>query len=467
MLKRLYTYLAPDGQMLVIVPNVMHFHIIRNLLRGQWLDEKEGLFDKTQLRFFTFNELHKLFTDAGFSNLEYSANLLQGSEKDKEFVDALIDLGDATIRDQYLAYQYILKAKKDFPLNDLSEIVLAIEQGDNVEENVAYLKRYPLEAVLQSVNTVSRDKKELLKLIARTSCGNLNHPNTICRQVFPYWQAALDFDVNDVEVLYQLGNLHYGVREYDTALSYLNKLADKDHNVQSLLERIRLDLESPKPLMRWVTLFPEAENVHLAKDVGMLGFVLHKHFGYDSILACYRNGEYPYLRQEVCGLKLDFLRRCQGTMQDGCAYLNEYAKEIDVLHVFHLEERTLQWIVLYKSLNPQGKVYLKLDANIFSKNVQLHESVVQVLKLCNLISVETIHLYQYLNDTWPVPVEYVPNGFYDFYGTRRVEWKEKENSICTVGRIGAPVKANEVLLAAFRIAAPCHTKLEIKADRSD
>ena len=30
---------------------------------------------------------------------------------------------------------------------------------------------------------------------------------------------------------------------------------------------------------RWVTLFPETENVHLAKDVGMIPYVMHEHFG--------------------------------------------------------------------------------------------------------------------------------------------------------------------------------------------
>ena len=57
--------------------------------------------------------------------------------------------------------------------------------------------------------------------------------------------------------------------------------------------------------MKFVTLFPEMENVHLIKSCGMIPYVLHKYHGYDSKIVGYNNhGNYDYINTEVKGLKI-------------------------------------------------------------------------------------------------------------------------------------------------------------------
>ena len=231
-----------------------------------------------------------------------------------------------------------------------------------------------------------------------------------------------------------------------------NALADSAR--QRRLRRVASAASGVGAPVRWVTLFPETENFHLTKDVGMVPFVMYKHFGYESTLVCYSNGEYPYLDREVQGLKLDFLQHTQqDSLRDGCDYIQLHAKTIDVLHVFHFCVRTFQWILLYKALNPQGKVYLKLDADVVILQLKLTPAMLKVLQLCDLISIETKYLYERLSALWPVPVEYIPNGFYDFEEPQPLRWADKENVICTVGRLGTKQKATEVLLEAFALAA--------------
>lgn len=204
----------------------------------------------------------------------------------------------------------------------------------------------------------------------------------------------------------------------------------------------------------FVTLFPETENVHLTKDVGMIPYIMHKYFNYDSRIVCYRNGEYPYITNEVNGLKIEFLERTTGdSEEDAKAYLLKNAAGIDLLHLFHICRRSLVLLSVYKQLNPSGKVYLKLDANKYLKNMELPDSIFSILKQCDLISIETKSLYNYVKGQWPVKVEYLPNGFYNFSQKQETAFEEKENIICTVGRIGLPVKAHQVLLEAFCIAS--------------
>ena len=65
-LRRYRHLLAPDGLVLVSVPNIQHFSIVKNLLRGDFMYQPSGLLDSTHLRFFTYMTFAKLMLDAGF-----------------------------------------------------------------------------------------------------------------------------------------------------------------------------------------------------------------------------------------------------------------------------------------------------------------------------------------------------------------------------------------------------------------
>ena len=205
----------------------------------------------------------------------------------------------------------------------------------------------------------------------------------------------------------------------------------------------------------FTTLFPPLDNSHLIKDVGMIPYMMQKYFKYDARIAAYGKGEYSYLDKEVKGLKVDKIEETGELHNDVLNYLLKNAKKIDILHLFHPELATLEWIYIYKSLNPKGKVYLKLDANSNVKTWDYTEVFSErqrrIFDECDLISVETMELYRHLNENWPIRVEYLPNGFYteDFKNTLNISYEEKENIICTVGRIGNYAKANEILMEAF------------------
>ena len=65
-LRRYRDLLAPTGLALVSVPNIQHFSVVRNLLRGDFMYQPAGLLDGTHLRFFTYMSFAKLMLDAGF-----------------------------------------------------------------------------------------------------------------------------------------------------------------------------------------------------------------------------------------------------------------------------------------------------------------------------------------------------------------------------------------------------------------
>lgn len=208
--------------------------------------------------------------------------------------------------------------------------------------------------------------------------------------------------------------------------------------------------------MKFVSIFPELENVHLIKDCGMVPYILYKYYGYDSKIVGYKNdNKYDYINSEVRGLKIDFLeKKFNNSTLDSCLYIIKNNKSIDVLNLYHMTPRSFYCALIYKILNHKGIVYLKTDnANIkiFNKSWLKKKIKFNAIKVFDIISSESNDACRYFNDNFPVQFEYIQNGFYD-NGNRKIIEK-KENIILTVARIGDVEKANDVMLNGFAEAS--------------
>jgi 2-polyprenyl-3-methyl-5-hydroxy-6-metoxy-1,4-benzoquinol methylase len=62
------TKLSDSGYILASIPNVRYFKNLQNLLINQnWEYSKDGILDKTHLRFFTKKSMQSMFNECGFS----------------------------------------------------------------------------------------------------------------------------------------------------------------------------------------------------------------------------------------------------------------------------------------------------------------------------------------------------------------------------------------------------------------
>ena len=59
--------LKKGGSVVASIPNVQFHGVIHQLIEGNWTYEKEGILDETHLRFFTYKEIEKIFSQAGYS----------------------------------------------------------------------------------------------------------------------------------------------------------------------------------------------------------------------------------------------------------------------------------------------------------------------------------------------------------------------------------------------------------------
>jgi glycosyltransferase involved in cell wall biosynthesis len=224
---------------------------------------------------------------------------------------------------------------------------------------------------------------------------------------------------------------------------------------------------------RFFTIFPLSCNVHLAKDVGMIPFILYRDYGYDSTLVTFRNeSTYPSLNNEVKGLKVDYIKKDKNYKFGKPSikiirYIWKNSSQIDILNLYHNTKETLLYGLLYKLRNPSGILYIKLDINIelFKRGMTfLKERGYSFFfdKILTIASFELDSSGDYLLSEYPVlgnKLFKLPNGIDDVFikekGIDRYSFSQKENLIITVGRIGTPEKNHELLLDSL-------TKFDLK-----
>lgn len=111
-LAKVKKYLKPFGCILASIPNVMHYTVILDLLKGYFTYQDSGILDRTHMRFFTLNEVNRMFIQCGYkiSALEASLYELPLSSADKLLFDELVKLPGIAPEDTFHDYQYLVKA---------------------------------------------------------------------------------------------------------------------------------------------------------------------------------------------------------------------------------------------------------------------------------------------------------------------------------------------------------------------
>ncbi|TCW40353.1 glycosyltransferase involved in cell wall biosynthesis [Thermohydrogenium kirishiense] len=215
--------------------------------------------------------------------------------------------------------------------------------------------------------------------------------------------------------------------------------------------------------MNFTTLFPETENVHLIKDVGMIPYIMYKEYNYNSKVVCYKNGDYLYLKDEVRGLDMEFIKNYTNkALIDGAIYLFNNSKKIDILQLYHLDIKAYVYAFIYKLVNRKGQLYIKLDADedaiirMTGKRKGIKYKIKEILtylfvkyNIIDFLSIETKENYDKLVDynknLYKDKLFYLPNGIL----INNFPNINKKNIILTVGRLGTYEKATEILLEAF------------------
>lgn len=124
-------WLAPNGSLVVSIPNVRHHSVLSSLLDGNWTYESAGLLDADHVRFFTRREIEKLLFRAGFEIQQLQPIPGPGyKEWNQEGRPGEVRVGGLQISglpvssaEEFFVYQYLLRAR---PLSRRNEPLTSI-----------------------------------------------------------------------------------------------------------------------------------------------------------------------------------------------------------------------------------------------------------------------------------------------------------------------------------------------------
>lgn len=108
------TLLNSGGRIIACIPNLMHYSVMKELLRGNFTYSDNGLLDRTHIHFFTYKEILRMFKNEG-----YEIEMVQGrqspaetAEEDQKLVSRLLEISEGAEEYMFLAYQYVITARK-------------------------------------------------------------------------------------------------------------------------------------------------------------------------------------------------------------------------------------------------------------------------------------------------------------------------------------------------------------------
>lgn len=211
--------------------------------------------------------------------------------------------------------------------------------------------------------------------------------------------------------------------------------------------------------IQFVTLYPNCPNYGLVKDVGQIPYTLGQSEHVDSYLASSfidEQGEHKEIIENFSIIKL----QKWSTFFSGFFFLLRNSRKFDWINIYHGGRRCYYWTRLYKLLNPKGRVYLKLDLSY--SGCQMYEKSAKELKIfektigiSDIVSVESEKIRELTKRFTKYPIQVIPNGYISV-DEQCIERTLREKKFLTVGRLGTPEKATDILLEAFAASAKEH-----------
>lgn len=212
-------------------------------------------------------------------------------------------------------------------------------------------------------------------------------------------------------------------------------------------------------------IFENTLKQYLVKDMCAYPYYLGMYYNWDCTYAYFTNKEKLYNPDFEKYCKLYYLGRADNyNKQKEIAekYIRQHALDYDVICFFNYGGTTYRFANLAKKVNPNIKIYSKLDmsdsgfAHFYDGTLfRKITSSVEIWKSRNvdLFTVENSHFYEILRKTriFKNRIEYLPNGVSLFgLSSQLIEKnKVKQNIIVSVGRLGIRQKNNQMLVQAM------------------
>lgn len=118
LLKELKNFLKPGGYIIATISNIMHYSVIKELLRGSFVYNKNSILNVRNFnKFFTLADIHEIFKESGYVNPYVFHYYTEISQEDNEFLNNICSIIGNDMKEYFHSYEYVAKFQKD--INDI------------------------------------------------------------------------------------------------------------------------------------------------------------------------------------------------------------------------------------------------------------------------------------------------------------------------------------------------------------
>jgi GT2 family glycosyltransferase/ubiquinone/menaquinone biosynthesis C-methylase UbiE len=113
LLKEIKKFLKPGGYIIATIPNAMHYSVIKGLLCGHFIYNKNSILNRSYNKFFTLSDIHKIFEECGYINPYVFHYYTQITEEDDKFLNQICSIVGENLKGHFISYEYVAKFQKD------------------------------------------------------------------------------------------------------------------------------------------------------------------------------------------------------------------------------------------------------------------------------------------------------------------------------------------------------------------
>ena len=115
-LSRFQILMALNAYCVACIPNISHWSVVEDLIRGKWNYANSGLLDVTHLRFFTKDSIIALFEKTGWQVETLSGRVVMPNEAEQSFnvfsaLAPALGVSPEQIRENLMVYQWVIRAQ--------------------------------------------------------------------------------------------------------------------------------------------------------------------------------------------------------------------------------------------------------------------------------------------------------------------------------------------------------------------
>ncbi|MGL4914182.1 MAG: hypothetical protein ACRC3Y_17300 [Romboutsia sp.] len=111
-LNNLKNYLEYDGKIICGIQNIMNRNVLKNILNGKFTYCDSGILNKSNLRFFTLDEIRRLFNKEKYDLNNIIAIMENPTKEEEEFITDLCSITNEVLKINFTANSFVINASK-------------------------------------------------------------------------------------------------------------------------------------------------------------------------------------------------------------------------------------------------------------------------------------------------------------------------------------------------------------------